>query len=644
MKFISLLMMILCACISTTQGQFKKHVIYFKDKANSAYTLSNPQEYLSQRAIDRRTRYGITVDSTDLPVSVQYVQQIAAMPGVTVLGASKWFNAIAVQVTDENLIDDILSLPFVVSTKAVALRSQSTSEKFPVIDVEIATSPRTSQITADEIEYGESSGMIQIHNGNFLHNLGFSGNGMQVAVLDAGFYWYDTNPAFDSMRLQNRLIETWDFVQRHTSVREDHVHGLQCLSTMASNIPGIFVGSAPHASYYLYRTEEGSTEFPIELFYLALGYERADSAGADVTSTSLGYSTFDHSSFHHTYADMDGNTTMAAIAADMAAAKGMLMVTSAGNEGGGTWRYITTPADADSVLTVGAVNVQGTPAAFSSYGPTSDGRIKPEVAAVGWGAMIANHITGQPYPSNGTSFAAPYMAGIATCLWQAFPEYNNMTIIEALIANATQSHQPDDRVGYGIPDVKKAFVYLMRKGMEQHALWNGCETQFDFKVKMGSQMKMKFERNLGEGEYQLLNEHEVNGEFAFQNIRWTDNLQNVPSGIVSYKVSIEVLDTIFVVNSFQIQHSSPCKVNATHVFVAPNPFGNQLQIEMWVNEDAGYTVELYNSIGQRIIRKKGNATSGVNYLTIPTPLLAKGVYYIKIFNNNKVIHQQTLLH
>ena len=300
-----------------------------------------------------------------------------------------------------------------------------------------------------------------------MHNKGFRGEGMSVAILDAGFYHYLSLPAFDSMRNNNQIKETYDFVDNDISVDEDYFHGMQVFSIMAGNIPNQLVGSSPKANYYLYRTEDVSSESPVEEQYWAAAAERADSAGVDVISTSLGYNQFDNSIFNHTYADMDGNTTMIARAADFAAKKGIIVVVAAGNEGNKPWHFITTPADADSVIAVGAVDASGNVANFSSYGPSDDGQVKPAVASIGVGIALSS-TTGTVVSSNGTSFATPNLAGLITCLWQAFPEFTNMEIIQAVEKSSSIYNTPDDRVGYGIPNVRIAFDNLT----EQRALKN----------------------------------------------------------------------------------------------------------------------------------------------------------------------------
>ena len=323
------------------------------------------------------------------------------------------------------------------------------------------TSAKPAQIKTDYFNYGANSfNEIHLHKGEFLHNIGLRGQGMQIAILDGGFYNYTSLKAFDSVNANAQILSTWDFVAGHANVAEDNAHGMQCFSTIAANIPGQFIGKAPKANFHLFRTEDVSSEYTIEEFNWACGAERADSSGSDIISSSLGYGYgFNDPVADYPYSDLNGDITMSAKAADLAAKKGLLVFNAAGNSGNDYWRMITTPADGDSVVAVGAVNTAAVVGSFSSYGPSADGRIKPDVASVGVSAMIqvANNTIGA---SNGTSYSCPNMAGLATCLWQGFPEFNNMRIVRALKEAGSIYTSPNNRIGYGIPDLKKAFASL----------------------------------------------------------------------------------------------------------------------------------------------------------------------------------------
>ena len=387
------------------------------------------------KVLKRRARYTIPIDQTDLPVNPAHIDSIRLSGNVTILNISKWLNQVCISTSDATALTKINSLSFVMASAPIAARPQPmiitpVNKQLDPPNETTPNTPATAQKPVDLYNYGSAYAQIHTHNAEFLHNHGFSGKGMQLALMDAGFFNYKTLPTFDSIRKNNQILGTWDFVANEESVNEDHAHGMTCFSTIAANLPGSFVGTSPKSSFYLFRTEDISSEYPIEEQNWLAAAEKADSLGVDVFSVSLGYNYFDNSVFNYTYSKMDGNTTLISRACDLAAKKGILVVAAAGNDGNTSWKYITTPADADSVLSVGAVNAARQTAVFSSYGPSSDGQIKPDVAAIGQGAVIADQTTGAPTYGNGTSYACPIMAGIVSCLWQAFPEVNNMGIID----------------------------------------------------------------------------------------------------------------------------------------------------------------------------------------------------------------------
>ena len=453
----------------TSQAQFSKYIIRFKDKAGTPFTINNPLQYLSARSIQRRVRQNISIDSSDLPITPRYIDSVRLAGNVIIINRSKWLNEVCIQTTDVAALAKISSFPFVISSNPVMRIQQQGNKENTVtrnkFNEEISTTTTIAAIektTGDVLNYGNSSAQIHIHEGEFLHNNGFKGEGMLMAVFDAGYKNYLTVTAFDSVRNNNQIVETYDFVQNETSVNEDDPHGMYVFSIIAANWPGKLIGSCPKAKFYLYRTEEVSSEYPIEEQNWAAAAERADSIGVDVFTTSLGYTTFDNPVFNHTYADMNGKITIIARANTMAARKGIISVVAAGNDGTNSWHYIGTPADADSIVTVGAVNASGVVASFSSYGPASDGRVKPTVASVGQGTAFAN-LNSQPAFGNGTSFATPNLAGLITCLWQAFPEFTNRQIIEALKRSSSIFTMPNDRIGYGIPNFHKAYNDLFQQ-------------------------------------------------------------------------------------------------------------------------------------------------------------------------------------
>jgi len=439
------------------QTEPKSYWIQFTDKNNTPYTLDQPLEFLSQRSLDRRSRQNIPLNEKDLPVNPNYIQQVLAQ-GATYLTHSKWFNSVSVLVPNDAIYNAIVALPFVLNSEQVAKREFKTEapSKFD----SSADAKITSQTDFSENDYGDAFNQVDMIGGVTLHNLGFRGEGMLIAVLDAGFPNVDVFSAFDSLRNEGRLIGGHDFVHRDNTYLEGNSHGQQVLSTMAGILPGQYMGTAPKASYLLLITEDADTEFPIEVDYWVAGAEYADSAGADVINSSLGYTTFQNWQLDYSYADMDGNTTRGAIGADIAASKGILVVNSAGNSGDDPWQYIGTPADGDSVLAIGSVSPEGYISNFSSIGPASDGDIKPNVCAQGGPAAVVNS-SGSVSFGSGTSFAGPIMAGMAACLWQAhLDSATNMDVFHAIEKSAHKYQTPDHLYGYGIPNFAKANLIL----------------------------------------------------------------------------------------------------------------------------------------------------------------------------------------
>jgi serine protease AprX len=430
-----------------------KHWIQFKDKKDNPYSIDKPEEYLSARAIERRKRYNIEIDETDLPVNPSYLNEIKNAGGV-IYTTSKWFNAATVYAEDD-ILAKIKELPFVLSTEPVGRYTKANPSR---------SRPKVRGNGEKYVQYNEHYGhgdnQIKMLNGDLLHNMGFDGDGMMVAVLDGGFTNVDIMPFFDTLRANGRILEGWDMVDNDSYVYESSSHGTQVLSTMAANLPGLLIGTAPDATYVCIKTEDVRSELRIEEDNWVAGAEYADSLGVDVINSSLGYTTFNIQSMSHTYEDMDGKTSRATIGADMAASKGMLIVVSAGNEGGGKWKYMGAPADGDDVFAIGGVDRSEKRASFSSQGPTFDGRVKPNVMARGAQSIVASLYAYEVDSANGTSFASPILAGMVTSLWQAFPEKTNIEIMRAIEKSSDNYHTPNGKTGYGLPDFYKAYRIL----------------------------------------------------------------------------------------------------------------------------------------------------------------------------------------
>ncbi len=652
MKKIFLLVTISVLVINESQAQFTRYIVKLKNKGTTTFTITNPSAYLSARAISRRTKYNIAIDSTDLPVPSSYITQIKNVSNVTILNVSKWLNAVDIQTSDPIAITAINALPFVQSTSALAAKTSHSrwskyNDEEPDFDVEPAGRIRGTK--GDFFNYGTSSyNEIHLHKGEFLHNIGLRGQGMQIAMLDGGFFNYTTLKAFDSANLNGQILSTWDFVNREASVVEDNSHGMMCLSTIAANVPGQFTGKAPKASFHLFRTEDVATEYPIEEFNWVCGAERADSAGSDVISSSLGYNTFDNPTFDHTYSQMNGNTTMSTIGADLAAKKGILTFLAAGNEGTNSWHYLIAPSDGDSVVAVGAVNTSGTVGSFSSYGPSADGRIKPDVSSVGVSALVqaTNNTIGT---SNGTSFACPNMAGLGTCLWQGFPEFNNMRIVRAMKEAGSIFNTPNDRIGYGIPDMKAAFASLLVEYATSNATINTCTVTLNWNSKDVSAMKYQVERKApGDLNYTKIADvdPQAGNILANHSYQFSNTLINVSAGTISYRIR-QVIDTTTA--TFTGVYIDTANVALTSACVDPTPGGNIFKVvPSLANGNTSLIVQTNDAIsimsiaihdmkGRLVMRLNKSKAAGKATIELPVNILAKGKYIVTIYDNQKAI-------
>jgi len=416
--------------------------IEFTDKQNTNFNLSNASIFLSQKAIDRRHKQNIPIDITDIPISNIYLQKIKSY-GVTIKNRIKWLNGIIVTTTDETLIEKISLEPFVKNITEYSIEKSVNNNKVE------------KSYNNTDSEYYPSL----IHNGQLIHEKGYTGKGITITIIDAGFYYVDKLPVFEDAIKENRIIATYDFVKHKTDVYREDIHGMQVFSLIAANKPNILKGSAPDANFVLLRSEDKYSETPIEELYWVDAAEFADSIGTDIISSSLGYSTFDNERANHFYTDLNGKTTIISKAAELASKKGILVVVSAGNEGNNEWGYITPPADASGILTVGSIDKDLTISSFSSYGPTYDGRIKPDVLSIGNNVKVQNY-NGTLTSSSGTSFSTPTIAGLAACLWQANPNLSNRELIKIIQESSCHYQNPGKQFGYGIPNLNSALQTL----------------------------------------------------------------------------------------------------------------------------------------------------------------------------------------
>jgi len=439
-----------------------KYVIYFKDKSGSEFSISQPEKFLSDRAIKRREKFSIPIDERDLPVSRIYLAELEKL-GVKIIEFSKWFNCAIIGSDSDSILQLVSKLGFVLSEiPETLLPEANTSEPEKEYNNSFTYLKIPQAFYKNTFDYGRSQNQIEQLNGQTLHNSGYQGQGVIIAILDAGFYKANELAAFDSAYIQKRVLGVYDFVDQDTIVYDKGEHGMQVWSTIGAYLPGQFVGTAPKASFYLLRSEDAVSENRIEEYNWACAAEFADSVGADVINSSLGYNNFDDKTLSYTYKDMDGKTAISSIAANIAASKGILVVNSAGNEGNDDWKYITAPADAENIITVGAIDASSRYVYFSSVGPTADGRLKPDVAAKGLYATVLSG-SGNVSSSNGTSFSSPIMAGMVACLRQAHPNARIPEMIVAIKESANMSSKPDTLLGYGIPDFGLADLLLFAK-------------------------------------------------------------------------------------------------------------------------------------------------------------------------------------
>jgi len=439
-----------------------KYYIYrfvLRDKAATSYSLDAPQQFLSQKSLERRRRQGISVDSTDLPVCKAYIHQFEVR-GVKILGTSRWQNTILVQSADSALLNLLGRMDIVRQAICVFVTPDSLDMPGDVRWNVHEDFNRWDSVKNDP--YGMARNQIEMIGGTRLHEAGFTGQGITIAIVDGGFQNYDRIPAFRNTHIKG----TCNFVPAHIdSMLPDDVrgpfhfidHGTKVLSALAANAPEVHIGTAPDADYWLLRSEVNHLEQPIEEDLWAMAVETADSLGADIINSSLGYYAFDEGRGSYRLQDLNGRTAFISRAASMLADKGIVLCNSAGNSGMGQWKKVGVPADAHNIITVGAIDRAKRLASFSSIGPSQDGRIKPDVVAQGAPAALISG-RGTLVHDMGTSFSTPIVCGMVACLWQALPNKTAKEIIQLVRENADQHLEPTNIYGYGIPDFWKAYT------------------------------------------------------------------------------------------------------------------------------------------------------------------------------------------
>ncbi len=438
---VCLLIYVVGVCDLNAQ-EINRYWIQFSDKNGTAFSLDNPEDYLSEKALARRARQQIALDSTDLPPSQTY-KDIIAENDMRVVSQSRWMNGILVEATEEQMLE-ISSLHFIDSTFLAAPGPVPS----PVVNVQSNHWRKRQRMV-------NSDNQNQLLGIDVMHQYNFSGDNMLVAVLDGGFLGTESNDYFDHVFQNNQLVATYDFVHYTDRVFHSSDHGTRAFSTIGARGDN-YIGGAPDADFMLIVTEDVATEFRVEEINWLLGAEMADSAGADVISTSLGYTVFNDESMNYTPGDLNGETAFISTAANNLSKKGIVGVFSVGNEGNIAWQTVATAADAKNILSVGAIDIRGNKASFSSTGPTVDGRIKPELSAIGYGAIVIDR-TGNITTAYGTSFSAPQVAGLAAGLWQALPELTALELMALLKNTADNAANPTNELGFGVPNFQRAY-------------------------------------------------------------------------------------------------------------------------------------------------------------------------------------------
>ncbi len=449
----------------TTFSQTTERVVYFKDKSGTAFSINRPLEFLTQKAIDRRNKQGISITQQDLPVNSTYISQLKNL-GADVPHAIKWFNAAIVK-ADEATFAAIQNLPFVDKINRVATYSDkdriaklaaTCDIQNPVVEEELCQEFDVNEIldindvqeNEENFNYGNSLAQIQMLGVDKMHEQGFLGKGIHIAVLDGGFINANSLSAF----AHADIPYVFDVVGNGQNVYQSSAHGTLVLSAMVSKAEGQIIGTAPEATYYLFRTEDVRREMPIEEAFWVVGAEKADSLGVDIIQSSLGYSDFDNSIYDYTREDLDGKTALISRAAEIATQKGIVVITSAGNSGNSAWQKISFPSDAPSVLAVGAVNSNEEISNFSSLGNTADGRIKPDVMAMGVNTVLWSE-RDRVTSGNGTSYAAPLIAGLIAGFMEKNPNLTQKQILFAIRRAGNNYATPNEQYGYGVPTFER---------------------------------------------------------------------------------------------------------------------------------------------------------------------------------------------
>ena len=460
-----LLFLALCLLLALPAGAQKTtetgmYLVTFKDKKGTAFATERPGEFLSERALLRRAAHRAEVTETDLPLSPKYLDKVMGT-GATLWLKSKWLNGVVVAAAGPQ-VKELRKLKFVTDVELVAPVQYDRPTVLPVVPNLDRPAPRADAVPVDARFYGYGWANLTGMKGDSLHAWGYRGKGVLVGVFDGGFPAVN-HKDFLGYNETAEVPANYDVVEQDSTALDGSTHGATVLSTMAANHPFFFIGTAPEARYVLFKTENGKGEHRLEEINYVVALEIADSIGVDVVNSSLGYTTFSSKAMDYRFKDLDGKTSPASRGITMAFERGMIVVTSAGNSGADPWKHIGIPADSPGAFSIGALNKDGSRAYFSSYGPTADGRTKPDVSALGVDVAAVSANGRGLTSANGTSLASPLVAGLMACLRQAVPDATNKELMDAVRATASQAGSPDNERGYGQPNFAAAYRYLLEK-------------------------------------------------------------------------------------------------------------------------------------------------------------------------------------
>lgn len=633
-----------------------KYLVYFKDKgpeiAKSGENINLfkalTAEYITEKALERRAKNlpaEKIIDYDDLPLFREYLSSLNSL-GLTPHRELRWFNAVSVYINSSQLTQ-IKNLPFV--SRVEKVKSLRIDKKLFPADEKPLNKIHSTNYTLD---YGYSTTQNELSAIPQVHELGFDGTGVLIGVLDTGFDW----AAHDALKTRN-IISEYDFVFDDNVTKNEsndspsqHNHGTYVFSILAGFMEGAIVGPAYNASFLLAKTENVSSETHAEEDDYAAAMEWMENQGVDITTSSLGYSEFDEGEQSYIYQDMNGNTTVVAKAAKKAFSKGVVTVTSAGNEGNSSWYYITSPGDEQNILTVGAVSSANSIAGFSSRGPTPDGRIKPEVTSMGVSVFGARATVNDYQFLSGTSSAAPIIAGITGLLLDVYPHLTNRQVRKIMIESGDNVDTPDNDYGYGLvsalravsfPNIKTENNQIYINKLFADSLLSTAVTPQIFLSYDGSNFasdnlsasdNLIYQYNLGTPGV------EDTARFYFTYTKTTGGEVRVPfSG--EYKF-IAGSDQITLVTGLEIREPAPTDFYLYNNY--PNPFNISTSIEFYTEKATNVELSVYDILGQKIKTiYSGSSSQGYNSFIWNgrnefNGIVSSGVYYYVLRAGDKV--------